>query len=370
MIAAGAGRLPIEMGFPSKTMEIDARKPVSLFSTAPQSAQFDDTVYSTRLTEVARWSEETGCKGILIYSDNSLIDPWLAAQIVMNNTKRLSPLVAVQPVYMHPYSAAKMVASLAYLYGRRVCLNMIAGGFRNDLHALCDETEHDDRYERLKEYTLVIKGLLSSTRPFSFSGKFYTLRDLVMRPSLPPDLIPEIFMSGSSEAGLRIAKHLGATTVEYPKPQEDYSGSGPHHNCGIRIGIIAAEQAEQAWDLAHSRFPGDRTGQIRHLLAMKVSDSHWHKQLSEMERHADENSGVYWLWPFKNYNTFCPYLVGDYTQVSDEIVKYMRVGFDNFILDIPANESDLRRTAIVFSKAAEKLSLDSKRSIAAYNAVI
>ena len=47
---------------------------------------------------------------------------------------------------MHPYTAAKMVATLAHLYGRRVYLNLIAGGYRNDLKALGDTAEHDDRY--------------------------------------------------------------------------------------------------------------------------------------------------------------------------------------------------------------------------------
>src|SRR5207249_655445 len=98
--------------------------------------------FSQRLADVARWSEEAGCTGILIYSDNSLVDPWLAAQFVIEQTNRLSPLVAVQPVYMHPFSAAKMVASLSYLSRRRMSLNMIAGGFRNDLLALCDQTPH------------------------------------------------------------------------------------------------------------------------------------------------------------------------------------------------------------------------------------
>lgn len=351
-------------------MEFRARKPIARFSTAPQSAHFDGAAYADRLSEVARWSEESGCKGILIYSDNSLIDPWLAAQVVLRSTRRLSPLIAVQPVYMHPYSAAKMVASLGFLYQRCICLNMIAGGFRNDLQALSDRTEHDDRYERLKEYTQVITGLLSTTRPFSFSGKFYSLKDIVLKPSLPPTLMPEVFISGSSEAGRATAKELGAIPVEYPKPEEDYANSGDHRNSGIRVGIVTARDADHAWQIAHKRFPGDRGGQIKHLLAMKVSDSHWHKQLSEMDDQSCENPSVYWLWPFKNYNTFCPYLVGDYEQVSNELAKYMRVGFDNFILDIPADESDLQHAAVVFNMAADKLSHGDNSSIAAHTPMV
>jgi len=92
------------------------------------------------------------CRGILLYSDNALVDPWLAAHQILGNTERLCPLVAVQPAYLHLYSTAKMVASLSYLYGRKIYLNMIAGGFRGDLLALCDEIAHDDTYRRLREY--------------------------------------------------------------------------------------------------------------------------------------------------------------------------------------------------------------------------
>ena len=79
-------------------------------------------------------------------------------------TERLCPLVAVRPVYMHPYAVAKIVASIGHVYGRRVYLNMVAGGFRNDLVSLGDETSHDERYARLTEYTQIVTQLLSGER--------------------------------------------------------------------------------------------------------------------------------------------------------------------------------------------------------------
>src|SRR5690349_8633743 len=103
---------------------------IQFFATCPQSKDFGRADYLQRVVEVAHWSESAGCTGILIYTDNSIVDPWLVAQIVIENTERLCPLVAVQPAYMHPYSAAKMVTSYAYLYGRRIFLNMVAGGFK------------------------------------------------------------------------------------------------------------------------------------------------------------------------------------------------------------------------------------------------
>jgi len=37
---------------------------------------------------------------------------------------------------------------------------------------------------------------------------------------------------------------------------------------------------------------------------------------------------------FQKLQYILPYLVGDYEQVSNELAKYMRAGFDHFILDI------------------------------------
>jgi len=109
---------------------------LEVFSTCTQSTDGNPEAYVQRVADVARWSEQAGCKGILVYSDNRLVDAWLASHIIIQNTTRLCPLVAVQPIYIHPYAVAKLVASFGHMYGRRIYLNMVAGGFKNDLVAL------------------------------------------------------------------------------------------------------------------------------------------------------------------------------------------------------------------------------------------
>ncbi|WP_322569846.1 LLM class flavin-dependent oxidoreductase [Rhodohalobacter sp.] len=110
--------------------------------------------------KVSQWSEEFGCKGILVYADNGLVDPWLVSQEILKSTERLSPLVAVQPVYMHPYTVAKMVSTFGFMYNRQIYLNMIAGGFKNDRKRLMTILLTTDRYNRLTEYTSIIIDLL------------------------------------------------------------------------------------------------------------------------------------------------------------------------------------------------------------------
>lgn len=326
--------------------------PVELFSTCPASSTVDRKRYLQNVVDVARWSEQWGCKGILVYSDNSVLDPWLVSQIIIQNTQGLCPLVAVQPAYMHPYTVAKLVTSFGHLYERRVYLNMVAGGFKNDLIALNDTTPHDKRYERLIEYTGVIKTLLASASPVSYEGEFYKVEKLKLTPPLPAELLPGIFVSGSSEAGVAAAKAIGATAVKYPRPaSEETIPPDAGLDCGIRVGIIAREDEETAWSLAYERFPEDRKGQITHQLAMKTSDSVWHKQLSQFAERTHERRSPYWLVPFENYKTFCPYLVGSYECVAGELARYIAGGYRAFILDIPPDEEELHHTSVAFGQA-------------------
>jgi len=183
--------------------------------------------YLREVDGVARWSEEIGCKGILIYSDNSMLDPWIVSERILQSTTILCPLVAVQPVYMHPYAAAKIVATFGHLYGRTVYLNMIVGGFTNDLVGLNDTIPHDKRYTRLIEYTCVILELLRSPKPVTFEGQFYKVDKIKMVPAPDPGLLPGVFVSGSSEAGLLAARMIGAVGVQYPKPAQECVAEPP-----------------------------------------------------------------------------------------------------------------------------------------------
>jgi alkanesulfonate monooxygenase len=309
-----------------------------------------------RVVETARWSEAAGCEGTLIYTDNGLVDPWLVSQAIIASTEQLCPLIAVQPVYMHPYTAAKLVASLGFLYGRRIWLNLVAGGFTKDLTSLGDETSHDDRYARAAEYALLVQRLLDG-EVVTLTGRWYRVQNLKMSPTLPAHLRPGLLMSGSSPAGFAAARAIGAVPVKYPRPPGEEDASSHGLAFGVRIGIIARETEDAAWAIAHDRFPEDRKGQIAHAVAMSVSDSSWHRQLSARPAAGPElDTGEkcrnpYWLWPFQNYKTFCPYLVGAYGDVAHLVRKYIRLGARTFILDIPLSKDELRHTAIVLRAA-------------------
>jgi alkanesulfonate monooxygenase len=63
---------------------------LELFSTCPQSKDLPADEYRRRVADVAAWSDRAGYRGILVYTDNQLVDPWLVAEVVIESAARQS----------------------------------------------------------------------------------------------------------------------------------------------------------------------------------------------------------------------------------------------------------------------------------------
>ena len=328
---------------------------IEVFTTSPQSKDFMPTEYLRRAMEMASWSDDAGCAGMLIYTDNGIVDPWLVASVMLQRTRRLCPLVAVQPIYMHPYAAAKMVASLAFMHQRRVCLNMLAGGFRNDLVALGDETPHDDRYVRTIEDSRIVRELLETERPVTREGRYYQVRGLCMTPSLPSELFPDLLISGSSQAGRAAAVAIGATAVEYPKP----SGVGEDPfpaECAAAYGLGSLPVQRPR------RRGGSPLGVFRRIAG---AASRRHGNADKRFRLAPTtlaagpgNSGAeesLLALAFRELPHVLPLSRRKLRHRIGEVARYLHLGCSCFILDIPTEPGDLDRQALCSAGRWRKL---------------
>jgi alkanesulfonate monooxygenase len=324
---------------------------IEIFSTCPPSANIARARYLQCVADVARWSERAGCMGILVDSDNRLVDPWMLSHVIVQNTETLCPLVAVHPVYMHPYWVAKQITSFGYLYGRRLLLNMVAGGFKNDLDALNDVMRHDQRDARLLEYTAMVMRLLNNGGPVTFDGAFYKSVKLRLTPPLSKVLLPGVFVSGASDAVLAAAAAMGATAITSAHPASaDERPSKGVARLAIRVGIITRDRRDHAWTIARSRFPEDRRDQLTQDLAMKGPGSFWPKRLSDTGAAADDES-PYWLVPCQHDQALCPYLVGSYDTVAHELRRHIALGCQTFILDAPPDPEELEHINAAFAHA-------------------
>jgi len=109
------------------------------------------------------------------------------SQAVIRATKRLCPLVAIQPVYMHPYSVARWSLRLRSCTPARVP-QPGRRRLKKDLEALNDLTAARERYARLVEYATGDPEPARHERSVSFEGRYYKVSNLKLTPALPARL--------------------------------------------------------------------------------------------------------------------------------------------------------------------------------------
>jgi alkanesulfonate monooxygenase len=298
----------------------------------------DPSRYVGELMRVAQFADRNGFEGILLFQGNDVfVEPWAMAQHIVAATTRSSPLVAVNPVYMHPFTAAKLVSSFAQLYGRKVYLNMITGTAVSDLQGLGDDQPHADRYVRLGEFVALTRALLSSPRPVTVDGRFYRASNLQLRPRLPTELMPEFLIAGQSDAARRVAEETGCIKMQMLPPDLDRGLDAP----GMNFGIFAREGRDEARRAAKLRFrdnPDDRE-----LLALTVenSDSVWKRRLYEGQSGELLDNG-YWLLPYLTFQADCPYLVGSYAEIGAKLQDFAAKGLTTIMLDMVADEVEMQ----------------------------
>jgi alkanesulfonate monooxygenase len=311
--------------------------------------------YVRELLDVARWIDEAGCRGALVFTDRTAIDAWMVAQAAIANTAAFVPLVAVQPMDMTPFALAKAVASLAMLYGRRVDLNFVSGGFSGDLAVQGDDVRHDDRYGRLTEYVSIVRTLLAGGLA-EHEGRYYSVRGARLLFPPPADLMPLSYVSGSSEASVQAAESLGVRQLSYPLPPGDFVGPGVRRNklgTGIRIGIIARDDSAEAWRIARERFPADPENARKMQLLCSITESSWQAAIGALTRPYEDERDPYWLVPFRNFHAYCPYLVGSYGEVAGAVATYLSGGVRAFVLDVPREPDDLHHARIAIQHAID-----------------
>ena len=308
----------------------------------------DPSKYVDELLRVAQFGDRNGFEGILLFAGNDVfIEPWSMAQHVLAHTERSSPLVAVNPIYMHPFTVAKMVSSFALLYRRKIYLNMITGTATSDLQGLGDDQSHSSRYSRLGEFIFLVRQLLTNARPVNFKGEFYNTNNLLLRPRLPAELVPEFLIAGQSDAAHRVSAEMGCLMMQMLPPNLEQGIRAP----GVNFGIFAREERDHARKAAKLRFPDIVENRELLKYTMENTDSVWKRRLSEAGQDGELHENGYWLVPFLTFQADCPYLVGSYAEIGAMLRCLADRNVSTIILDVIADEEELQHVckALAFS---------------------
>lgn len=298
--------------------------------------------YTRTALDVVRWSGQNDFDGVLLFAGTgAVLDPWVLATAVIGSNSRLIPMIAVNPVYVHPVAAARMVASIGHIYGRAVSLNLITGTAISDLAAIGDSLDHDDRYTRLLEYATIVRALLSSPRPLNYDGRFYTIAGAQLTPAIPAELLPDLFIAGRSPAAATVARRMSAIRIEMLRPASDTRQPAPG---ALHFGVITRPTTAEAWKAASRHFPPDDLGAQVAKASMANTDSTWKRLLMASETADDP---MYWTLPFRSGRADCPYVVASRQELADLLARLISAGTAVFVLDMPSQEEDFRHAADV-----------------------
>ncbi len=333
-------------------MEFQYRdKTIHCFAITPRT--LDASEYWPNIKKTGEWCRNYGLTGPLLFNGNdTFVEVFVAAQTIVEQYD-VAPLIAVNPLYMHPFTAAKMVSSYAYAFKKQVFLNMITGTALSQAAALDCSLDHDEKYDRLLEYIEIIQLLTEkSPRPVSYEGKYYTIKDLALPTEIPQDLQPGFFIAGHSEGATKVRDATGAVGMKMLMPE---LAGVVKEDKGIHFGVVCRETEEEAWEAANGKFPEDRRG--KHMLehSMKNTDSVWKKRLKFAADTNDKCDNGYWLAPFRNFQADCPYFISSREGLKNLIVDLTRAGVEEFILDVPPDEKDFEEAGLAFKAAAEEL---------------
>lgn len=333
-------------------MEITfGNRTITSFAISPRTLEPES--YWKNVDDVGRWCSQYRFTGPLLFTGNdTFVEPWVCAQTVIDRYG-CSPLVAVNPVYMHPFSAAKLVSSCAYVFGRKVYLNMVTGTSLSQHVALDDHIDHDRKYDRLREYIEIIQLLIEqSPAEASYHGDFYKIDKLKLFPPIDDSLRPDYFIAGHSDAARAVKEATGAIGMQMLLPDlaKDFSGAA-----GIHFGVVTRPTEEAAWKAANQRFPESARGQFILEKSMENTDSVWKKRLKFAADTLDRCDNGYWLAPFRNFQADCPYFVGSHDQLADLVVSLAEKGVEHIIHDVPCDEQEFAETAAAYQKAQDRL---------------
>jgi alkanesulfonate monooxygenase len=303
---------------------------VNIYPSNDRRLDFD---YLGALRDITSSSYSESISHTLITVGDKRIDPWIIAQAGVQLGKNFSPIVAVNPFYIHPLEVAKKIISLNQLFPNPVALNLITGSFFNEMKAVHDNLSLDERSLRLKEFHTVLTSLLKGDK-VSFEGRFYQLSDAELFPKYKGSSL-KFFVSGALAKEFQQDDNIYYVKSIRPLPEME---KAIFPNSGLLLGICTRPTREEAIAAVKTQYPEDRRGEMLFEISLNNKETPWNVWLKEnLAKHEDDYD--YYLHPIKNYWSSAPFIVDSYEGVIQKLQNYKALGYNFFMLDYLPDEA-------------------------------
>jgi alkanesulfonate monooxygenase len=303
----------------------------------------------TYIETVAKAHENAGFDRALLAFHSTTPDSLQVGQHVLGVTERLNVLIAQRPGFTAPTLLARQLAAIDQFSRGRVALHVITGGnateLRQDGNTIDDK---DERYARTSEFLDVVRAEWSSTKPFTYSGKYYQVENgfSQVKPYRPEGI--RIYFGGASDAAIEVAgKHADTFALwgesyaqvrdQTARVRDAAAKQGrPAPRFSLSVRPIIADTEEKAWAkaqdvLARATSLQDKTGY------RKPADGHATAGARRLLALADQGERVdKRLWTeiakLTGANSNTTALVGTPEQVAEVFGDYYDLGISHFLI--------------------------------------
>ena len=315
-----------------------------------KTAQETSRVLTTRSTSPAAlpdmegWlrfahnAEESGIESVLLSFSRYEPDTFLIACAVGQATTKLKFIAAYRLGLMQPATFVQQVNTLSGLIGGRIALNIVAGSSPPEQRGYGDFLEHDERYARAEEFLKICRSFWRNDGDVDFEGKYYRLeRGKIHTPFLAPDRTsPEIYVSGQSEAGQRLALTQGSCWLRLIDTPEKLSRPVAHfreHGVEVclRLCVMCRSSREEAIEAAMSMLPDEEISKEERGILTR-SDSQTLKQALAAADNVGWMNPNLWAGLVPYYGSSAITLLGSPRELADIFLEYKRIGVTQFII--------------------------------------
>ena len=303
------------------------------------------------VSKLARRSEQIGY-GLTLIAELNLndikgvdapsLDAWSTAAALAAVTQSLELMVAVRPTFHLPALLAKQAANIDHISGGRVSLNVVSSWWAEEAKKYGVKfDQHDDRYARTGEWLDIVDAAWKKDH-FSYTGRYYSVEDLVLEPKPLSKPRPVIYAGGESEAAKELIAEKCDAYVMHGDPPErveekirDMSERRQKKNLPRMIfgvaGYAIVRESEQA-----AKKELKRITDVKQNAAGYKNYEQWLagtqlEQRVSLEDYSVSNRGLR------------SGLVGTAQQVADRVGEFEEAGVDLFLLQFSPQAEEMER---------------------------
>jgi alkanesulfonate monooxygenase len=276
--------------------------------------------------------------------------------MLIGRSNSIKMLVAARPSYINPVLLAKMISTLDQLSGGRVSINLIAGQSEKESAAEGIKWGKEERYEIMEEEVAILKAIWNAKGPVDFSGKYYQLSRVQIRPYPLQQPYPKFYLGGGSMQAWELsAKHSdvhlfwGDTFEQVAANMRTIRGLAAKHGregaigFGMRLQIICREKEADAWQAAETLVQGV-SDKHRQMIQTHFASSVANQRMQQLAReHGDMIGPHLWTGLTKVRPGAGVAVVGDPEQVAETLQRYIDLGCDSFCLSGYLHDEEAER---------------------------